>query len=283
MIEEVREVRRGDTVLHSVRVGPPDCSATLLALHGGPGVSHESLRALDPLADDHRCIVYFDQRGVGGSTAPTGPWSARDLAEDVDAVRSAWGVRRVDLLGHSWGAYLAALYDAEFPGRVRSLVFSSPAPLTVMGWNAFETSMRRRIDTLRERGLIPSTASPDGAALETAGPDDCGASTRDVTPAYLFDPTRALPERPTTCSRLAHARTWAALPHEALVDVAARSRHAAVLVQGEGEAEGRAIVEEWTRYHAGPVDVRSVPGCGHLLHTECPDTWRAIVTEALGQ
>lgn len=277
MVEEVREVRRGEATLHSVRVGPRDCTEVLLALHGGPGVSHEALRALDPLAGGARCVVYFDQRGVGGSDSPDGPWTARDLADDVDAVRSAWGVKRVDLLGHSWGAYLAALYDAEFPGRVRSLVLSSPAPLTVMGWNAFETVMRRRIATLREQGLIP-----EGEA-EGANPDDCGPSTAGITPAYLFDPGAVLAERTTSCSRAAHTRTWAALPHHALAETAQHSRHPAVLIQGEGEAEARAIVEEWERYHAGAIDVRSVPACGHLLHTECPDAWRAIVAEALAR
>ncbi len=272
--ERTAEVPIDGGALHAVRVGPPDCRRGMVALHGGPGVSHEALRALDALAGEDRCVVYFDQRGGGGSTGPAGPWTAADLAADVDAVRAWWGFRQVDVVGHSWGAYLAALYAAEHPRRVASLVYSSPAPLTPAGWTAFERAMHARIAALRATGRIPDH-------LPAVRGDDCTPATAPLEPAYLFDPDRPVVEAPTSCSASAFSRSWSALPRASLRHIAERVRHRATLIQGEGEATGAAIRDEWTRYHAGRLDVQVVPQCGHVLHTECPERWVRAIREAL--
>jgi len=39
---------------------------------------------------------------------------------------------RVNLIGHSWGGFLASLYAAEFPDRVAALILISPADVLVM-------------------------------------------------------------------------------------------------------------------------------------------------------
>ena len=245
-----------------------------MALHGGPGLSHEPMRALDPLATGDRCVLYFDQRGVGDSTRPEPPWSAEDLAADIDAVRAHWGFKQVDLVGHSWGAYLAALYTSTHRNRVGRLVYSSPAPLTVEGWDAFEAAMRLRIRRLRHDGVIPPP-------VRLGESDDCGPSTRILGPAYLFDPEAQLDEAPSSCSTTGYARTWAALPKTALLSVARRVGHRGVLLQGEGEANGPAIVAEWTRFHAGKLQVEVIESCGHVLHTECPSAWVSQIEGAL--
>lgn len=257
-----------------MRVGPPDCRRTLLALHGGPGLSHGSLRPLDALAGPDRCIVYFDQRGNGLSEAPSAPWTTEGLVGDVDAVREAWGVKRVDLIGHSWGAYLAIAYAVSHRRQVRKLVLSSPAPLTPSGWTAFEKAMRDRIRSLRRAGLIPKPIPTEG--------DDCARSSGDVQPAYLYDPSLPIERgEPLTCSRSTYRNTWAALPIEDLAAVARSSRKRATWIQGEGETRRDPIREEWLRYHRGRLKVVEVSACGHLLHTECPETWIDRVSEAL--
>jgi proline iminopeptidase len=51
---------------------------------------------------------------------------------DIERLRRAFGQEKVVLIGHSFGGFLAALYAAEFPERVRGLVLVCPAPLFVM-------------------------------------------------------------------------------------------------------------------------------------------------------
>jgi proline iminopeptidase len=108
--------------------GPP-----LLVVNGGPGVEHGYLHvspAWDVLARRHR-VIFYDQRGVGRSPALTTNQTCTlsDQIEDLDALRASLGFERVDMLGHSWGGYLAMAYTARHPQHVaRLIICDSAAP-----------------------------------------------------------------------------------------------------------------------------------------------------------
>jgi proline iminopeptidase len=50
------------------------------------------------------------------------------MVEDVEAVRRAFRLDRLTLLGHSWGGSLAVLYAARYPNRVQRMVLVGPIP-----------------------------------------------------------------------------------------------------------------------------------------------------------
>ncbi|HEY6828834.1 MAG TPA: alpha/beta hydrolase, partial [Gemmatimonadaceae bacterium] len=96
----------------------------LVCINGGMLYDHSMLwPALSPLAE-RRQIVLYDQRGRGASTAPADPSSATidDDALDVGAIRRALGIRKWDVLGHSWGGGIAMLASASDLAGVRRLV-----------------------------------------------------------------------------------------------------------------------------------------------------------------
>ena len=97
----------------------------LLALHGGPGSTHNYFAPLERLADQ-RPVVLYDQIGCGNSDRPDDiDWNVSVFREEVDTVREQLGLERIHLLGTSWGGMLAQehfLADAE---GVLSLVLSS--------------------------------------------------------------------------------------------------------------------------------------------------------------
>lgn len=101
----------------------------LLVVSGGPGTDHRYLHAggaFDRLAE-HRRVIMFDQRATGRSSpAPEEP-RIDDWVSDIEAIRRAVGADRMDLLGHSFGGYLALSYAAEHPERARRMVLVSPA------------------------------------------------------------------------------------------------------------------------------------------------------------
>ena len=106
-------------------------SRAVIVLHGGPGFSHDYLADdLLPLADARR-VIHYDQRGSGRSTLVSGgdALDARRFADDLEAVRLHFGLQRLTLLGHSWGAAVAALYAMRHPQRVERLVLVGPMPL----------------------------------------------------------------------------------------------------------------------------------------------------------
>lgn len=104
---------------------------TMVVIHGGPGFSMDYFRAdLEPLGDS-LTLIFYDQRGTGRSTlvSDSAHLAASWFAEDLDAVRSHFGLERLSLLGHSWGAGVAALYAMQYPARVDRMLIVGGVPL----------------------------------------------------------------------------------------------------------------------------------------------------------
>jgi pimeloyl-ACP methyl ester carboxylesterase len=82
-------------------------------------------------ARTHRSIAP-DQRGVGQSEAPAGPYRTRQMADDALAVLDACGAGRVHLVGLSLGGAVAQELALARPERVRTLAllgtFAAPSP-----------------------------------------------------------------------------------------------------------------------------------------------------------
>lgn len=103
----------------------------VVVLHGGPGFSHDYIADdLLPLAETQR-VIHYDQRGTGRSTLVTdaAALDASRFADDLEAVRRHFGQERLALLGHSWGAAVAALYAMRYPQQVERVVLVGPMPL----------------------------------------------------------------------------------------------------------------------------------------------------------
>ena len=79
------------------------------------------------LAEDYHVVV-FDNRGVGDSDAPEGPYSVPMLAADAVAVLDAAGIESAHVLGISLGGFVAQELALSYRERVRKLVLCSTAP-----------------------------------------------------------------------------------------------------------------------------------------------------------
>ena len=105
----------------------------VVVLHGGPGIPDlpGDQAVWGQLARDGFDVYLYAQVGAGGSTRlpdPAGYGLDRDVA-DLEQIRRLLGVDKLVLVGHSYGALLAAGYLAAYPSRVDRLVLSSPASL----------------------------------------------------------------------------------------------------------------------------------------------------------
>jgi proline iminopeptidase len=117
-------------------VGEPGPRGTVLALHGGPGATHDYLLSLNDLARHGYRIVYYDQLGCGRSDLARDPSEYsidRDVA-DLEELRSALGLGPVHLFGSSYGGLLAIAYALAHPEGLTTLTSASglaDVPLTV--------------------------------------------------------------------------------------------------------------------------------------------------------
>ena len=113
---------------------------TIVLLHGGPGVPDYLADVSAILATKHR-IIRFDQRGTGQSPCDSGQYSLDDYVNDVDAVRRAHDLERLNVFGHSWGGMVAQLYAARHPDRVAKLCLCNSSIGLGSDWKAMERAV----------------------------------------------------------------------------------------------------------------------------------------------
>ena len=103
----------------------------VIGLHGGPGEDHHYLEVMSELADRYRVVLY-DQRGSGLSErVPDEELTMEGFIADLNAFVEHFSADdRAIIIGHSWGAMLAAAYAGAHPEKVSRLVLAKPGFLT---------------------------------------------------------------------------------------------------------------------------------------------------------
>jgi pimeloyl-ACP methyl ester carboxylesterase len=163
------------------RDGSRPSLGTVVANPGGPGVAaiggSESpyARSLAPILD-RRDLLLVDPRGTGRSDAlacralegvdvvfgsrerfvaaigacgrqlgsRVGLYGTAAVADDIETVRAALGLERLDLWGDSYGGYLMPVYAARHPEHVRSIVLNGAHPIDFDPWGRPSLGAARR-------------------------------------------------------------------------------------------------------------------------------------------
>jgi 3-oxoadipate enol-lactonase len=94
----------------------------LLLIMGLGWTSHMWYRSRPALADAGYRTIALDNRGVGSSDVPAGPYTLPVMASDALAVLTAAGVDRAHVFGVSMGGMIAQEFALQYPDRVLSLV-----------------------------------------------------------------------------------------------------------------------------------------------------------------
>jgi len=133
----------------------------LVVLHGGPGADHTYfLPWLLPLARTHR-LIFIDERGSGQSERlqDVSKYTIENMADDVEAVRVALGLGKIDLLGHSCGGVLAEAYALKYQQHLRHLILNS----------TFASTSEMNAVLAREKAAMPPDKLARLNELDAAG------------------------------------------------------------------------------------------------------------------
>lgn len=80
-----------------------------------------------PLSSSYR-VITLDNRGIGDSDAPPGPYDTATMAADAVAVLDAAGVAKAHVMGASLGGMIAQTLALDHPGRVDRLILACTTP-----------------------------------------------------------------------------------------------------------------------------------------------------------
>ena len=93
----------------------------------GLGYTAHMWHRMRPQLAEHFRTIAFDNRGVGRSDAPAGPYPIPLMAFDAAAVLDAAEVESAHVFGVSMGGMIAQEFALQFPERVRSLILGCTA------------------------------------------------------------------------------------------------------------------------------------------------------------
>jgi pimeloyl-ACP methyl ester carboxylesterase len=220
-----------------------------------------------PLAARYR-VVAFDNRGVGGSDIPPGPYTVTDMAEDAVAVLDAAGLRTAHVIGTSLGGMIAQEVALDFPDRVDRLVLACTTP----GGPGAYAMPRQTVRLLEEaQSLEPQVALRRFVANALAP----GAPEELVERIYSYRQA----QRPDPAGW--HAQGAAGAGFDASERLGAIAAPTLVL---HGTADGVVDPRNSELLAERIPDARLdwFEGCGHLFFWEQPDRFVEVVTEFLG-
>ena len=140
----------------------------VVALHGGPGASHDYLEPLGDLASTGRRVIFYDQLGgAGNSDRPHDPsmWTVDLYKDELATVIRELALEQYHLFGSSWGGMLAMEHALTRPQGLASLVIAS-SPSSMPQWVAEANRLRLELPRENQEVLLRHEA-----AGTTSGPE----------------------------------------------------------------------------------------------------------------
>ena len=177
-------IRTSNAVLHYSVQGTGD---PILLLSGGPGISSNQLLELSQrLSDNYKCIL-FDQRATGKSH--TEPMDSTTInldqsMKDINLLLERLNIRKITIIGHSWGAMLAQSYAIKYPEHVVKLVLIGSGPLELSDYAIIEDDVTGRANK-EEKNFM--NQAEDSMAHHTASRELMKAYTRILIRFFLYD------------------------------------------------------------------------------------------------
>ena len=100
----------------------------VLYISGTGGDLRKSPSVFDNDLKNNFHLISYDQRGLGQSEIPVGPYSMKDYADDAFTFLRKLGFERVNIIGVSFGGMVAQHLAINYPDVVEKLVLMCTSP-----------------------------------------------------------------------------------------------------------------------------------------------------------
>lgn len=117
----------------------------LFLLHGVPKTSYHWRRVI-PLLTPYYTVIAPDLRGLGDSERPMGGFDMNNMAEDIAQLATHLGYEEFYIAGEDWGAAFAYQLAANYPKRVKKLIFQEMT-LPGLGFEDYSFLTRENVST----------------------------------------------------------------------------------------------------------------------------------------
>ncbi len=250
--------------------GPP-----LVLVHGLGGAAANWTELAPLLARRHRLLVP-DLPGHGGSTALPAVAGLEPFADRVALVAEREGMLPAPVVGHSLGGLIVLRLALSRPHDVRALVLAGAAGLSTGGfWGrqlmTVVATVRPGRFAARHRSWISRSRLLRRLVFGFVSVADPAGLTLEAVEGFL-------------AGQLLHTdvrSAWRALraddPRQELETITCP-----VLVLWGGEDVQLPLDDAFEYTRRLGARLRVIPGCGHLLIGECPDTCARAIADFLG-
>ena len=241
--------------------GPDDDPVPIVLVHGLGYARWGWEPVVDRLAE-HRRVVLVDNRGVGASDVPAGPYTSSQMAGDVLAVVDAAGADRVQLVGASLGGMIVQHVALARPDLVDRLVLVATTP---------GGAIAHPLPEVTQQLLARMPRMDPSAALEAAVDNALGVVEGDRRRALverIMGHRLGLPQDPAGWQAQAHAGTT----HD-LGDRVGEISCPTLVIHGTEDAVVDPRNADVLERLLPDVRVQRLAGGGHLCFWEQPDVF----------
>ena len=176
------EVDKGKLYYQKLGKGEP-----MVVLHGGPGLDQSYLLPqMMELAKNHE-VIFYDQRGSGRSVDALSNASTLNIdqfTKDLEALRAKFKLKKMILVGHSWGGLLAMNYSVTHPSKVSALILINTGPADYNGYKGFIVEFNKKTQSVINE-IKPLFRYQDFEKLNTAQISDLY---KKLFTTYFYDP-----------------------------------------------------------------------------------------------
>ncbi len=241
----------------------------VVLLHGYAETGHMWRPLLPSLAKDHTVVVP-DLRGAGGSAKPASGYDKKTMAMDIRALTSSLKLDRVSVVGHDIGLMVGYAYAAQFPQLTERVVLMDAFLPGIGSWK--NVWLLRDLWHFHFYGDVPLrlVKGRERIYLEHFWND------------FAADPKHSVPEADRRLYAKAYAQAGAMRAgfeyfrnfERDAADFArmATTRLTMPVLVLSGEKAGGTFLIEQAKLVATDVMGQVVPGVGHWLMEEAPQT-----------